>query len=44
MILGGLAESSSFSAAEIDGFDAAEAVFWWNSIMAYRRSIIEKDG
>lgn len=44
MILGGLAEGTGFSAAEIDGFDAAQAVFWWNCVMAYRKAVSEKDG
>lgn len=43
MILGGLAECSGFSAAEIGTFTAAEAAFWWNCIMAFRKTANNKD-
>ncbi|NKX15805.1 hypothetical protein HGG75_05055 [Ochrobactrum pseudogrignonense] len=44
VILGGIADGSGFSAAEIDLMDAATATFWWNSIMAFRNRIKEAEG
>lgn len=39
MILGGLAEGTGFSAAEIEGFTADQAAFWWNCLMAFREAV-----
>lgn len=41
MIMGGLVDGTGLSAAEVDGFTAAKATFWWNAIMAYRKAVAD---
>ncbi|WP_280177830.1 hypothetical protein [Rhizobium sp. RU35A] len=42
MIIGGIAEGTGFSAAEIDAFTARDALYWWNCVMAFRAEIQKK--
>lgn len=42
MIIGGLADSTGFGAAEIDSMDAQTATWWWNCIMTYRKAVNEE--
>lgn len=39
MILGGLADGSGFSAAEIEAMTKDQAVTWWNCIMSFRQEV-----
>lgn len=38
---GGLADGSGFSATEIEAMTIDGLQFWWNCIMAYRKSVRE---
>ena len=42
MILGGLVDGTGISWAEASAMTAAEAVFAWNCIMAFRKATTEK--
>ncbi|WP_281047928.1 hypothetical protein [Rhizobium ruizarguesonis] len=35
--MGALADSTSLSASDIDGFDFETLLFWWNGVMEWRR-------
>ncbi|ARQ59184.1 UNVERIFIED_ORG: hypothetical protein GGD48_000849 [Rhizobium etli] len=35
-MVGALADSTSLSASDIDGFDAETLTFWWNCVMEWR--------
>lgn len=43
MILGGLVDGTGISWAEAANMTAAEAVFAWNCIMAYREAVRPKE-
>jgi hypothetical protein len=36
-MVGALADNTSISASEIDGFDAETLTYWWNCIMEWRQ-------
>lgn len=38
-MIGGLADGSGFSAAEIGDMTIDEVRFWWNCIMSYRKHV-----
>lgn len=38
-MIGGLADGSGFSAAEIDDMTINQVRFWWNCIMSYRKHV-----
>lgn len=40
-MVGGLADGSGFSADEIEAMTIDRIRFWWNCIMAYRKSVSE---
>ncbi|MGN6777569.1 hypothetical protein [Rhizobium sp.] len=42
-MFGGIADSTGFSAAEIENFDAPTTVFWWNNIMSYREHLKQQE-
>lgn len=40
-MVGGIADGSGFSAGEIEAMTIDSIQFWWNCIMAYRKSVSE---
>ncbi|WP_332117241.1 hypothetical protein [Azorhizobium caulinodans] len=41
MILGGIAASTSFTLAEIEGMTETDVRFWWNALAAYQQRVRE---
>lgn len=35
-MMGALADGTSLSASDIEGFDAQKLTFWWNCVMEWR--------